>query len=279
MGGLAMLLYSSAADWFSTLNHNSELSGYTESVERADPDEMTAALQAAYDYNAHMPQGPLRDPYTQLADPEGEEAAIAAYREMLKVSPSSAIGELNFPSVGISLPVYHGTGDEVLRKGVGHLYGSSLPVGGPSTHTVLTSHSGLVNARLFDSLHQAEVGQLFSVQVLGETHWYEVDRIDVIAPEDTQLLRIVPGHDYTTLITCTPIGINSDRLLVRGARTDPPAEAQGSTIAGDGRTAGFPWWGLWFLVGAGGSAFLLFGPPLMPRRSRDPERPHPRNGA
>src|SRR5699024_511690 len=135
------------------------------------------------------------------------------YLNTLHDNDSGVVGEVSYPELGISLPIYHGTSDEVLRQGIGHLYGSSLPVGGASTHSVMTSHSGLINASLFTDLPQAQVGDVFTVSVLGETLYYEVRNLDTVLPHETEGLGVVEGEDWTTLVTCTPIGVNSHRLL------------------------------------------------------------------
>lgn len=271
MIGIGALVYSSAADWFATLNHNSEVSGYVDAVAQLDPADREAKLRVARDYNAHMPQGVLRDPYTTAPDAEAETAAYEAYEQVLRVSDNGVIGELNYPRLGIGLPVYHGTSDEVISKGVGHLYGSSLPVGGPGTHSVMTSHSGLLNASLFTPLPKAKVGDTFHMTVLGETHYYEVISTEEVLPEQTESLRIEHGQDLVTLITCTPIGINSHRLLVTGTRVPGPDSDGRNMIAGDGITAGFPWWALIFLAGSGATGYLLFAPPRA-KRGPDPEQ-------
>ncbi|MBO1901718.1 class C sortase [Leucobacter weissii] len=272
MLGIGALVYSSAADWFATLNHDAEISGYAEEVEALPDGIAEEELSIAQEYNAHLPQGVLRDPYSTAADAEAETAAYRAYEEVLRVSDRGVIGELGYPRLGIVLPVYHGTDDEVLSRGVGHLYGSSLPVGGPSTHAALTSHSGLLNASLFTPLPDARVGDAFTVSVLGETRYYEVDRIETVLPEETESLSIVEGEDYVTLITCTPIGVNSHRLLVRGSRVPAPdgGGAQASGI--DGRSAGFPWWAVAFVGGSAVTAYLLFAPSRK-RPGARPRRP------
>lgn len=269
MIGIAALVYPSAADWFSTLAHNSEVSGYTQAVENLPSAEREAKLQVARDYNAHMPQGVLRDPYSATTEQNEQDAAYQSYLDVLRVSDSGVIGELNYPRLDIGLPVYHGTSDDVISKGVGHLYGSSLPVGGPSTHTVLTSHSGLVHSTLFTELTNARINDTFEVTVLGETHHYKVDHIETVLPDETDSLSIVDGKDYVTLITCTPIGINSHRLLVRGVRTaDPAFNGDTSAIAGDGHNAGFPWWALIFVAGSAVTAAVLFTPARSGRSTR-----------
>lgn len=274
MIGIGALAYPSAADWFATLHHNSEVSGYIEAVEAIPDAEVEARLQAARDYNSHMPQGVLRDPYSAPIEGEEHDAAYRAYEELLRIGESDVIGQLDYPELGISLPVYHGTSEDVIAQGVGHLYGSSLPVGGPSTHSVLTSHSGLLHAALFTKLPSAETGDVFELTVLGETRFYRVDRLETVLPEQTEGLTIVPGEDLVTLITCTPIGINSHRLLVTGERIPGPVAAGPATIAGDGKTAGFPWWAVAFLAGSGAVAYLLFVPPRTRRRDGSSETEH-----
>ncbi|MFT4231600.1 MAG: class C sortase, partial [Leucobacter sp.] len=282
MAGLGALLYSPAADWFSTLHHDGEVSGYVREVDALPESTRLGALDAAREYNAHLPAGVLRDPYADDAvdDELLADAGYRAYEQVLSVGDSGVIGRLGYPRLGIGLPVYHGTSDAVLSKGVGHLYGSSLPVGGPSTHAVLTSHSGLVRASLFTPLTEARLGDVFQLVVLGETHYYEVDRIETVLPEQTESLAIVDGEDYVTLITCTPIGVNSHRLLVRGVRVPPPDGAGDRAVAGDGRTAGFPWWAAGFAAGSGIVALLLFAPSRCASdRRRDPDAAANRGGS
>ncbi len=255
--GTVLLLYPSAADWFSSRLHNSELSGYVKTLEKADPEVRQDLLDLAEDYNERMPQGPLRDPYSVGGNTADESAAYSAYERLLQASTNGVIGNLIYQGVGVDLPLYHGTDDEVLTKGVGHLFGSSLPNGGSGTHSVLTSHSGLVNATLFSNMpKKSAMGDEFSLDVLGEKHYYRVDQILTVLPHESESLRIVEGEDHVTLITCTPIGINSHRLLVRGARIPAPIEqrAAGIWVPGDGIVSGFPWWA----VGLGTGVFLSF---------------------
>lgn len=262
MLGIAALLYPTAADWFATLSHDSEISGYTEAADRLTDATRTAKLDAARAYNATLPPGVLRDPYTAgsqeaaTADPD----AYAAYQRVLQIDGTDAIGTLSYSAIGVALPIYAGTDDATLRRGVGHLFGSSLPTGGTSTHSVLTSHSGLINASLFTPLTRAQVGDTFQISVLGETHNYQVSGIETVRPEDTDSLQVVAGQDLVTLVTCTPIGINSHRLLVHATRIADDVAGTAQTIAGDGRTAGFPWWAVIFVAASGAMAWLLFRP-------------------
>ncbi|MGO2140978.1 MAG: class C sortase [Leucobacter sp.] len=249
---LTLGLYSTAADWFSTKNHNAELSGYLDAVQSSSDERLSEARRHAEAYNAVMPQGPLRDPFSDRNGSAPDVAGYAAYEALLQVAPSETIGRVRYPEIGLSLPVYHGTSEEVLRKGAGHLYGSSLPIGGPGTHTVLTAHSGLVHASLFTPVLKAAIGDEFSVEVLGEAQWYRVDSIETVLPNETGALRIVPGSDYVTLITCTPLAVNTHRLLVRGERIEAPADSFDPAVGGDGIEEGFPWW----LIGVAGGSML-----------------------
>lgn len=266
--GLLVLVYPAAADWFSARNHNNELTEYTQSVSATTPAERSAARRMAENYNRQLPQGVLRDPYTSgPASESAEQHAYATYEELLTVSDNGVIGRVRYPDVGIDLPIYHGTDDDVIAKGAGHIYGSSLPIGGPSTHSVLTAHSGLVHARLFTPLHDAAEGETFSVEVLGELHFYRVDAVTIVDATETRALRIVAGEDYVTLLTCTPVGVNSHRLLVRGERIAPPQDEYRAT-SGEEVVAGFPWWAL--VVVAGTVAVVVLTAPR--RRRSAPEQ-------
>lgn len=192
---------------------------------------------------------------------------------MLRVSGSDAIGSLTYPRLGIGLPIYHGTSEEVLRKGVGHLYGTSMPVGGPGTHAVMTSHSGLWNAELFTNLPKAKVGDEFRINVLSEDHYYVVRNIETVLPEGVESLRIIEDEDWVTLFTCVPIGVNSHRILVQAERTEGPMDPGGKrALDGDGVEAGFPWWILIFLGSAAFLGWFLLVPPKK-KKKKDAEEP------
>ncbi|MFZ1381794.1 MAG: class C sortase [Scrofimicrobium sp.] len=261
--GLGALLYPTAADWFATRGHDSEVSGYVSTVEQMPDEDRQEKLEIARTYNEYMPAGTLRDPYGEDADQAEfeDDEAYRAYLDVLRISDNGVIGEFLYPRLGIGLPIYHGTSNEVVSKGVGHLFGSTLPVGGPSTHSVLTSHSGLVHAKLFSPLQKAEIGDIFQVKVLGETLYYQVDGIETVEPFVTDSLMVKEGEDRVSLVTCTPIGVNSHRLLVHGIRIPAPDGDSGYALGGDGLTAGFPWWAVAFVGGSGVIAYLLFAPP------------------
>lgn len=264
MIGIGALVYPAAANWVATLSHNAERSGYVRTVGGMTDEQRESALAAARAYNESLPGGQLVDPYSATGEEVTEaadDAAYRAYQDVLAASGTNVIGEVIYPRLGIGLPVYHGTSNEAITNGAGHLYGSSLPVGGPSTHSVLTSHSGLVHAKLFTKLPKAKIGDTFEVRVLGETEYYRVDDIETVEPFVTDSLSVVEGEDRVTLFTCTPIGVNSHRLLVHGVRIPAPDGAGDTELSGDGITAGFPWWAAIFVAASGTVAYALFAPP------------------
>ncbi len=190
---------------------------YQQQVEQADTSAIDQARELAIAYNEAILPG------TQLTDAFSKDALLWAsedYAEQLNLAGNGIMGYVRIPRIKVSLPIFHGTKDSTLERGVGHLLGSSLPIGGESTHAVLTAHSGMANAKMFSDLDLLEIGDLFFVDVLNETLAYQVDQIKVVLPHDTTYLGITEGTDQTTLITCTPFGVNTHRLLVRGTRVD-----------------------------------------------------------
>jgi len=275
MVGIVLLIYPDMANWVSRIGHNGEISGYVQRVASTPTEERQRILDAAYEYNDRLEPGPLADPYiTENADEHYRTDVYQAYEEMLRISGTDTIGTVIFPRLDIGLPIYHGTSDETIGKGVGHLYGTSLPIGGPSTRSVLTAHSGLAHAELFSRLQEAQPGDTFWISVLGEDHHYRVEWTETVKPGETESLEIVQGEDWVTLFTCTPIGVNSHRFMVHAIRV-PDAEAEGrDAIAGDGLQLGFPWWAVWFVAGSGLVAWVLFAPPRK-KKKQDPAAPAP----
>ena len=223
VAGLSLLLYPTVSDYLHELSYRRTVSEYNTNVEPLDGEEYEELLEAARAYNERLAE---KNRFT-LALPEEEQAE---YNSLLAVDSTGVMGYVSIPKVNITLPIYHGTGDDALQNGVGHLEGSSLPVGGPDTHAVLSGHTGLPSAKLFTNIDQLVVGDTFTVQVLKETLTYQVDQILVVLPSETDALRIEPGEDYCTLLTCTPYGINSHRLLVRGRRVSAPAQEASPNI-------------------------------------------------
>lgn len=210
----AVLLYPTYSSYLNEKNSSKVVSNYDEEsvkLSKADKEKM---LEDAREYNQEMLGNiELIDPFSQTNTEIDER-----YESLLNVDGSGMMGYVRIPKINVELPIYHGTSESVLQAGVGHFWGTSLPVGGESTHTVLTGHRGLPTKTLFTNMDKMEVGDVFYIKVLDETLAYEVDQILTVLPEDTEALSIVPGEDYATLVTCTPFAINTHRLLVRGHR-------------------------------------------------------------
>lgn len=205
-------LYPVISDYWNT-RHQSEVQvEYEKQMESMEDSELTAALEAANAYNAAL--RPVR--YTKAA----LDAAAVGYDHLLNLYGNGIMAYVEIPKIHVNLPIYHGTTTEVLEKGIGHLTGSSLPIGGVDNHTVLTGHSGVAGQRLFSDLDRLEIGDVFFIRVLNQQLAYEVRAIDTVLPEDTKLLTGVDGKDKCTLVTCTPFGVNTHRLLVQGERIE-----------------------------------------------------------
>jgi sortase A len=209
--GFGLLAYPSVANWWNTLHGSRAIVSYDQSVANMEQEEINAMFEAAEDYNEALQSNPSRFLPT---DEEHE-----TYESLLRVEDTSLIGYLYIPSIRLNLPIYHGTEESQLQTGIGHLEGSSLPVGGKGTHAVLSGHRGLPSARLLTDLDQMSIGDTFEITVLNQTLTYEVDQIRIVLPDELDSLAIDPDQDYVTLVTCTPYGINTHRLLVRGHRT------------------------------------------------------------
>ena len=195
---------------------------YQEVIEQTDNSELLEARELAVSYNrAITPGSTTEEAYSQ----EALLAASEDYDSQLNIGTDGIMGYVEIPKISVNLPIYHGTGNDSLDRGVGHLLGSSLPVGGEDTHCILTGHSGLASQKMFTDLEQLEVTDVFYLNVLGEILAYQVEEINTVLPHDTSLLGITSGEDYCTLVTCTPYGVNTHRLLVRGTRI-PYEEAE-----------------------------------------------------
>ena len=215
---LGLLLYPLIGELMNEKYHSDLETTYTIAIEDTDDAELTAQRQAAEQYNAMLANATISE--------GGASAPPLAYIEQLTVG--GAMAYVDIPQIGVYLPVQHGTGAETLEKSVGHVVGTSLPVGGSSTHAVLSAHSGMASSKLFSDIDQLELGDKFFVHVLGDTLAYEVDSINTVLPTDTSLLQIEEGKDLVTLVTCTPFGINTHRLLVRGHRVPYTPEQEAS---------------------------------------------------
>ena len=209
--GLSVLLYPSISSYWNSRTQSEAIVDYEAMLARYRPEDYTALFDEADAYNAAL---------AQLEKPFQQHMEVAGYENILNVSGTGMIGYINVPKISQELPVYHGTSDAVLATAVGHFQGSSLPVGGDTTHSVVSAHRGLPTAVLFTHLDRMEVGDIFYFTILDRTITYEVDVIHIVEPHDMSLIQIEDGKDYCTLLTCTPYGINTHRLLVRGHQID-----------------------------------------------------------
>lgn len=215
---ICLLVYPYIANYVFEHRADSVIDAVEKSTDAIPDEEKEAAIQEAREYNAYIANGTVKltDPFTADQSYDG----VDEYESLLRSSDDGVMGYVEIPVIDVSLPIYHGTSEEVLQKGVGHLQGTSLPVGGESTHTVLTGHTGLSHAKLFTDLTEVKEGDIFFLYVMGEKLAYQVDQIEVVLPSELDNLYVEQGKDLCTLVTCTPYGVNSHRLLVRGVRTD-----------------------------------------------------------
>ena len=251
---LGLLLYPLVGELLSEKYHSDVETAYTAAIKDTDDAELTAQREAAEQYNAMLSGATITE--------GGASAPPLAYAQQLTVG--GAMAYVDIPKINVYLPVQHGTDAETLEKSVGHVVGTSLPVGGSSTHAVLSAHSGMASSKLFSDIDQLAEGDVFYIHVLGDTLAYKVDSINTVLPTDTRLLQIEDGKDYVTLVTCTPFGVNTHRLLVRGHRV-PYLPEQEATAAEETRAAS-SWThhyltglaiGLGTVVVAGGAYFLV----------------------
>lgn len=212
MAGLSLLLYPTVSDYWNSFHQSKAIASYDETVATLDKESYEKFWDAAVAYNDALWQ---RSNRYYMNEGEREE-----YQSLLNVSGNGIMGYIQIPSINVSLPIYHGTEESVLQVAVGHIDSSSLPVGGEGTHCVMSGHRGLPSARLFTDLDQLSEGDVFMLKVLNETLTYQVDQIRIVLPEEVEELEMVRGKDYCTLVTCTPYGINTHRMLVRGIRID-----------------------------------------------------------
>lgn len=255
VAALGLMLYPLAGELVSEKYHSDVETTYTAAIEDTDDAELTAQRQAAQQYNA-MLSG------TAFIMEGGASAPPLPYAEQLSVG--GVMCYVDIPQIGVYLPVQHGTDADTLERAVGHVVGTSLPVGGENTHAVLSAHSGMASSKLFSDIDQLTEGDTFYIHVLGEVLAYEVDAINTVLPTDTSLLQIEDGKDYVTLVTCTPFGVNTHRLLVRGHRI--PYTPEQATAAAVEKPAASSWTqhyftglsiGLGVVAVVGGGYFLV----------------------
>ena len=211
--GLSVMLYPTISDYVNQRNQSRAVASYAQDVDNMTDADYSAYFDAADAFNAQVAANE-----TALYRPD----QLSGYNETLDITGTGIMGYITISKIGVELPIYHGTDDSVLQIAAGHLEGTSLPVGGASTHAVISAHRGLPSAKLFTNLDQLEVGDTFTITVLDRVLTYEVDKISIVLPTETDELKIAEGKDYVTLMTCTPYGINTHRLLVRGRRIETP---------------------------------------------------------
>lgn len=209
--GICILLYPAFSDFWNSKTQSRAITDYESVLDNLDENEYSAIFERAHAYNKALYETnyPLMD-YKN----------VPGYYDTLRITDNDMIGYLKIDRIGVELPIYHGTSDDVLNRGVGHLEGSSLPIGGENTHSIMSAHRGLPSSKLFTDLDRMEIGDTFQIIILDQVLTYQVDFIKVIEPTDVSDLQIIEGGDYCTLFTCTPYGINTHRLLVRGVRIE-----------------------------------------------------------
>ncbi len=225
LAGLSLLLYPTVSDYWNSFHASRAVAAYAQEVADLNGEEYDRLLAAARDYNARVAQ---RSNTFALTEEEAAE-----YQSLLNMDGTGIMGYIEIPNIKLSLPIYHGTEESVLQIAVGHLDWSALPVGGEGTHCVLSGHRGLPSAKLFTNLDQLREGDTFTLRALDEVLCYEVDQIRVVEPQDTDALLPEPGQDLCTLVTCTPYGVNTHRLLVRGHRIENPDSADAIRVTSD----------------------------------------------
>lgn len=253
MLGFAILLYPKVSNWLAERNQMKIIQNLHKAVEEFNTEELEAERDKAMEYNHSLQNVQIRDPFLD----ESGVSVPDRYNEILDFG-NGIMAELVIPCIGVNLPIYHGTDEKVLELGIGHMYQSSFPIGGDGFHAVLSGHTGLPSVELLTDLEKLKIGDRFYIKILNDTLAYQVDSVLVVEPYDTSALEPVEGKDYVTLVTCTPYGINTHRLLVRGVRVPyiPDEESNGSytisNIIGPGTIS---WWTVGSVIG--GVALLI----------------------
>lgn len=221
LAALGLTFYPIISNYINTLYASEIHTAYEEVIAHTDNSALLEAKELAIAYNESITPGAAQDTYSQ----ESLQEASVDYESQLNVGGDGIMGYVSVPKIGVNLPIYHGTNSDSLERGIGHLLGSSLPIGGADTHSILTAHSGMASQKMFSDLPQLVVGDVFYLNVLDETLAYQVDQIKTVLPHDTTYLGIEQNMDICTLVTCTPFGVNTHRLLIRGSRI-PYEEAE-----------------------------------------------------
>ncbi|WP_105803973.1 class C sortase [Leucobacter massiliensis] len=254
VAGMVAGLYPMTAAWLSSYNQSQVIKNAETSIDSLSPGKEDQ-LAAAHAYNDALSAGVRLEAGGNVPVGTGNlSGGDLRYDELLNSNEEGLMGRIKIPGISVDLPIYHGTSDAALLKGAGHLEGSHLPVGGENTRSVVTAHRGLANSTMFTNLDKVGSGDTFTVEVLGEILTYRVFDIQVIDPDETSSLRVQPGRDLVTLITCTPLGINSQRIVVTGERITPTPPEDLASAGAAPTIPGFPWWAV-----IGGAGVLLIG--------------------
>jgi len=248
--GTGILLYPTISNWLARQNQSTAIQEYTRNVEKMDARIIEEEMKNAQAYNDSLIQITTSDPFALSNTTSPSET----YNSTLNIN--GIIGYIDIPQINVYLPIYHGTSEEVLQKGIGHLENTALPIGENGTHTVLTGHSGLPETKFFDNLEQMAEKDVFYLHVLDKTFAYEVNQILVVDPDDTEALQPAAGKNYTTLVTCTPYAVNSHRLLVRGVRI--PYEQDGIKTTGSMTADTVNWYYVVGIIGFAAICVIFF---------------------
>lgn len=240
--GALTLLYPSTASWFAQYNQSKTIGMISAEISQDEPNWLQSELAKAHEYNQQLVGGALLSPGSNVPTSDGWQGNGQDYDDLLKVSDDGLMGRLRIPAINVDLPIYHGTDAKTLERGVGHLEGTALPVGGASQHSVLTAHRGLPDATLFNDLPKLKIGDTFTIEVLGEVLSYQVFETQTVLPDETKSLVPQYGKDLATLVTCTPLGINSHRMLVTAQRILPTPIEDLNALGKAPEIPGFPWW-------------------------------------
>lgn len=258
LAGAIVFLYPATASWVSQYYQSQIVVDLGANTSQVSSDTRLEALAAAHVYNDELVSGATLDAGSRKPTSDGQSADDSLYNTLLLGDANGAMGRLRIDAIDVDLPIYHGTEDVTLTKGVGHLQGTSLPVGGASTHSVLTAHRGLAEATLFNRLDELGIGDTFRIEVFGEVFVYRVFETKVVQPENTESLYPRYGEDLVTLVTCTPLGINSHRILVTGERVLPVPSADVQAAGSSPEIPGVPWWAAGLLGTASVLSFYVW---------------------
>lgn len=245
IGGVGAFLYPKASAWIAQYNQSKVIETYTRDLSAVEP-AASEQLAKAGEYNRLLSSGVVLEANANKPTGAGENSPELEYNSLLRVDDSGMMARLRIAAIGVDIPVYHGTSDDTLLRGAGHLEGSSLPVGGVGTHAVITAHRGLASATMFSNLDKVQPEDTFVIEVFDQVLTYQVRSSNVVEPSDTRILREQPDKDLVTLVTCTPLGINSHRILVTAERVTPTPLVD---ITAAGAASGVPGFPMWLVVG------------------------------